>query len=72
MKDKYEINKKDIESVINFLEIADPPNANHETAILILEEMQQGFREMREMNPDKLIELYSKLKKRKITQLLYD
>lgn len=60
---KYEINEKDIESVIRFLKIADPENANPETAIAFLEELQDGFHNLSDNNPDKLLEIYTELKK---------
>lgn len=60
---KYEINEKDIESVIRFLKIADPDNANPETAIAFLEELQEGFHSLSETSPNKLLDIYTELKK---------
>lgn len=62
---KYSITNTDVESVIRFLDIADPTHADQETAIALLEELQEGFREMQESNPEKLMELYMQLKNEK-------
>ena len=57
--EEYEINEKDIESVIRWLTINDPEHANRETAISLLQEMQAGFHGMAHNNP----ELLEKLKR---------
>lgn len=40
MKDDYQINEKDIETVIRYLEIHDPKNADRDYAIQFLESLQ--------------------------------
>jgi DNA-binding phage protein len=43
MKDDYEINEKDIESVIKYLKIHNPENADREYAIQLLNLMQNSM-----------------------------
>ncbi len=64
----YEINEKDIESVINFLKIHDPENAKPEMAIEILEAMQAKFHMMTHTDPDMLKQILEDLKKQKKTR----
>ena len=64
----YEINEKDIESVINFLKIQDPDNATPEMAIEILEAMQAKFHIMAHTDPDILKQILEDLKKQKKTR----
>ena len=40
MQDDYQINEKDIQAVIHFMEIHDPKNADRDYAIQFLESMQ--------------------------------
>jgi hypothetical protein len=61
----YEINEKDIDSVIRYLKIHDPDNATPEKAIALLEEMQAGIHEIGHENPDLLFELQKELDKDK-------
>ncbi len=61
----YQMNEKDIESVIKFLKITDPENATPEVAILILERLQATFHTMSHEDPEKLKEIYESLKKEK-------
>lgn len=60
--DKYELNEKDIESVIRFLKIHDPANATPEKAIAMLEDLQAFVHTMSHENPELLEKLYAELK----------
>ena len=62
---KYQINEKDIDSVLKFLKITDPKNATPETAISLLEYFQATFHTMRHENLDELTEIYEEFKKYK-------
>ena len=62
---KYQINEKDIESVLRFLKLTDPDHATPEMAIDILEHMQATFHSMRHQNPETLEKIYVELKKQK-------
>ena len=62
MTDKYELNEKDIESVIRFLKIHDPANATPEKAIAMLEDLQTFVHTMSHENPELLEKLYAELK----------
>ena len=62
MTDKYELNEKDIESVIRFLKIHDPANATPEKAIAMLEDLQAFVHTMSHENPELLEKLYAELK----------
>jgi hypothetical protein len=64
----YEINEKDIQSVINFLKKTDPENANPEMAIAILEHLQKTFHSLSHTDPDQLIKIYNDLKKTRKTR----
>lgn len=59
----YQINQKDIDSVVNFLKITDPENATPEVAIQLLEHFKATFHELAHENLDGLQELYEKLKR---------
>lgn len=61
----YQINEKDIDSVIRFLKITDPENATPEMAIALLEHLQASFHTMAHEDPKKLEEIYNELKKQK-------
>ena len=61
----YEINEKDIDSVLNYLKIHDPVNATPEMAIAILEEMQVRFHTMSHDDPEMLKQVLEDLKKQK-------
>lgn len=61
----YQINEKDIDSVIRFLKITDPENATPEMAIALLEHLQASFHNMAHEDPKKLEEIYNELKKQK-------
>jgi len=62
---KYQINEKDIDSVLQFLKATDPEHATPETAIDLLEHLQTTFHSMSHDNPEKLTEIYQELKKQK-------
>lgn len=53
----YELNEKDIDSVINFLKIHDPENVTPENAISLLEDMKTGIHDLAHSNPDLLDKL---------------
>ncbi len=62
---RYQLNEKDIESVIKFLKTIDPKNATPEMAIEILEHLKASFHIMAHENPEKLKEIYEELKREK-------
>lgn len=62
MTKPYEINEKDIDSVIRFLKINDPENATPKTAIVLLEHMQSAFHTMSHDDPELLEKIYLDLK----------
>ena len=61
----YQINEKDIDAVLRFLQINDPENATPEMAIALLEELHTGVHELAHTDPEKLKELLNELKKKK-------
>jgi hypothetical protein len=61
----YEINEKDIDSVINYLKLVDPVNATPEVAITILEEMYATVHTMSHTDPELLDKMYAAVKNRK-------
>jgi len=63
--DDYELNEKDIESAISFLKFYDPENANHDTAIELLEFMRLAAHEYAHDNPKDLESQYEKMKKQR-------
>jgi len=66
--DNYQINEKDIDSVINFLKNYDPENATPEMAISILEHLQASVHELAHTNPDLLMKIYDDLKQEKASK----
>lgn len=64
-QEPYEINEKDIDTVLNILKRTDPENATPEMAIKILESFQAGFHEMSHTNPKLLEEIKKELDKTK-------
>lgn len=62
MAKHYEINEKDIDSVLRFLELHDPEHATPDTAIAILERMQSAFHTMSHEDPAMLEKIYLDLK----------
>lgn len=65
MSNGYQINEKDIDSVLNYLKIHDPENANPEMAIALLEFYKAKFHEMAHTDLNKLEEIYEEFKKEK-------
>lgn len=65
MAKQYEMNEKDIDSVIRWLKIHDPENATPETAIEILEEMYASVHLLSHEDPELLEKIYRELKSRK-------
>lgn len=61
----YQINEKDIDSVIRFLKVTDPENATPEMAIELLEHLKASFHTMAHEDPKKLEVIYNELKKQK-------
>lgn len=54
----YEINEKDIESVVRYLKIFHPENANREYAVEMLVYLQATFHRLAITDPDALEEMY--------------
>jgi hypothetical protein len=63
--DKYQINEKDIDSVLNFLKLTDPENATPEMAIALLEYLQEKIHDLNHTKPKLLAEMYEQFKKDK-------
>lgn len=62
---KYEINEKDIDTVLSILKRTDPENATPEAAIAYLEDMQAELHRIGHDNPEKLEELMGEIIKQK-------
>ncbi len=60
MKDMsdYEITEKDIESVVNYLRIFHPEDANREFAVELLEYLKASYHRLALTDPNALDELY--------------
>jgi len=58
MEERYEINEKDIASVVRYLAIFHPDNANREFAIEMLEYLKAGYHRLALTDPDALDDLY--------------
>lgn len=54
----YEINEKDIQSMVKYLEVFHPENANHEFAEEMLRYLKAASRRLAVGDPDALDELY--------------
>lgn len=63
--DRYQINEKDINTVLKILKRIDPKNATSEMAITILEHFQTKFHILAHEDPNKLVELFDQLKEEK-------
>lgn len=61
----YEINEKDIDTVLNILKRTDPKNATPEKAIDILENLQAGIHMLSHTSPQALEEIQKELNKNK-------
>lgn len=68
MSNGYQINEKDIDTVLNYLKIHDPENATPEMAIAFLEFFKAKFHELAHTDPEKLEEIYKEFKKEKETK----
>lgn len=58
---KYQINEKDIDTVLSILKRTDPEHATPEMAIDILEHMQASFHTLRHTDPETLIKLFDEV-----------
>jgi len=65
MTDEYEINEKDIETVLQFLKLTDPEHVTPDIAIALLEYMKSAFHKMALEDPEMLQKMYEKLKTEK-------
>ena len=65
MAEGYELNEKDIESVVHYLKIHEPENATRERAIALLEDLQAGVHMMAHNNPELLAKLQKELDENK-------
>lgn len=65
MAKRYEINEKDIDTVLSILKRDDPESATPEMAIAILEELQIGVHTLSHTNPELLLKIFHDLKKDK-------
>ena len=65
MSNGYEINEKDIDTVLGILKRSDPVNATPEMAIAILEHLKATVHELSHTNPDELVRIYEDLKLKK-------
>ena len=62
----YQLNEKDIDSMIRFLKATDPEHATPEMAIDILEHLKAGVHTMADLDPEKLKEIFEEIKKQKM------
>ena len=65
MTDDYQINEKDIDSVLRFLKLTDPERATPEMAIALLEHMKDAFHNMALEDPDMLQKIYKDMKSKR-------
>ena len=65
MSTGYQINEKDIDTVLRYLKIHDPENATPEMAIAFLEFYKAKFHELAHTDLDKLEEVYKEFKEKK-------
>lgn len=65
MAEQYEITEKDIESMVNYLRIFHPENANREFAVEMLEYLKAGYHRLALTDPDALDDLYEAFEKSK-------
>ncbi len=61
----YQLNEKDIDTVLKILKRTDPKNATPEKAIEILEGLQAGFHSLGHTNPEAIAEIQKELEKNK-------
>jgi hypothetical protein len=62
---KYQINEKDIDTVLNILKRTDPEHATPEMAIDILEHMQAAFHTLDHYDHDALVKMFEDIQKEK-------
>ena len=65
MASDYEINEKDIDSVLNFLRLTDPAHATPAVAIALLEYMKDAVHSIALEDPDVLQRMYEEMKANK-------
>ncbi|MFA5933238.1 MAG: hypothetical protein WCV81_03155 [Microgenomates group bacterium] len=65
MSNGYQINEKDIDTVLNYLKIHDPENATPEMAVALLEYFKGAFHELAHIDPKKLAEILKDLEMKK-------
>ena len=65
---EYQLNEKDIESVIRYLKTIDPENATPEMAIAILEHLKTTYHTMNHEDPEMLKKILEELKKEKLSK----
>jgi hypothetical protein len=68
MADFYDINDKDIDSMLNYLRIFEPENATPEYAAEFLKFLKLGYRRTGQLDPDELSKLLKDFKKSKSDQ----
>ncbi len=61
----YEINEKDIDTVLGILKRDDPEHATPEMAIEILETLQASIHDLSHTDPEQLLKIYKDLKREK-------
>lgn len=64
MSNGYQLNEKDIEGTIRFLQTIDPEKATPEMAIALLEHFKGAFHELAHTDPKKLEEILENLQKK--------
>lgn len=62
---RYQINEKDIDSVIRYLKTIDQEHATPEMAIAILERLQETYHTMAHQDPEMLQKIYDELIRQK-------
>lgn len=65
MSEPYQIDEKDIDTVLGILKRTDPKHATPEKAIEILESLQAGFHSLGHTKPEALAEIQKELEKNK-------
>lgn len=64
-QNNYQINEKDIDTVLGILKRTDPDNATPERAIELIESLQAGVHSIAEDNPEMLEKLLREIEKQK-------
>ena len=62
---KYQINEKDIDTVLNILKRVDPERATPEMAIDILEYYQASVHSIKDHDPEMLVKIFEELENEK-------